>query len=113
MADLGKIDERVIRAEFPVWLARDLLFNNPPGQNHKRYEMHTMAKKVKYTNKMLDYLYKMEASSHFYDPKFGRAVAIELDGMIRFVWRADLLTEEAYENVKKQRIGKLKDLVKK
>jgi hypothetical protein len=55
----------------------------------------------------------MEERSHFYDPKFGRAVAIELDGMIRFVWRADLLTEEAYENVKKQRIGKLENLVKK
>lgn len=97
-------DSRIVKAEFDVWLAREMSFNNPPGFNIRRYRKYARGKKVKYTPSMLSYLDRMEQSDH--TGKACRAVAIELGGKIRYVWRSDLLTRKEYDKVQeKQRSG--------
>jgi hypothetical protein len=113
MPDLGKIDERIVSAEFEVRLARDMLFNNPPGQNFKTYSIYTKADKVKYNGKIQQYLYDMERKENHYTSSMGRAVAIKLDGLTRFVWRSDLLSKDEYDAVKREHNEKLRDLGKK
>jgi hypothetical protein len=107
-------DQRVIDSQFDIWLARDLLFNNPPGVNFRRYPKYSKAKKVKYTRVILRYLDKMEKTGEVLDMgDRGRAVAIELGGMLRYVWRVDLLTEAEYDEAKKRQAPKLASLRKK
>jgi len=113
MADLGKIDERIISVEFEVRLAHEMLFNNPPGQNFKTYPMYTKAEKIKYNGKIQQYLYDMERNETHYDPSMGRAVAIKLDGLTRFVWRSDLLSVEEYGKINKDQNARLRNLGKK
>lgn len=97
-------DHRTIKAEFDVWLAREMLFNHPPRQDVRKYPKFYKAKKVKYTKQILRYLDRMEAKE-FEDHRC-RAVAIYLDGMVRYVWRSDLLSQKEYDDVqKKQRHG--------
>lgn len=113
MPDLGKIDERVVSAEFEVRLARDMLFNNPPGQNFKKYAIYSKAEKIKYSGKIQQYLYDMERDEVHYSSSMGRAVAINLDGLTRFVWRSDLLSKDEYDAIKRDHGEKLRNLGKK
>jgi hypothetical protein len=113
MPNLGKIDERLITAEFEVRLARDMLFNNPPGQHYKKYSIYTKASKVKYNGKIQQYLYDMEQNENHYASKIGRAVAIKLDGLTRFVWRSDLLSEDEYNAINRERTAGIRNLGKK
>lgn len=87
-----KRDKRLCDAVFDVWLSRDMTFNSQDG--FIIFAKHTKAKKIKYDYAIELYLDNMENKSVLYDASFGRAVAIELGGMVRYVWRSDVLTEE-------------------
>lgn len=104
-------DDRVVKAEFDVWLARDMFFNNPPGLNIRKYSIYTIAKKVKYTRAILRYLDRMEGKSR--SRGGDHAVAIKLGGKIRYVWRKDLLSKKEYDAIKKKQGAKLGVLRKK
>lgn len=110
----GPQDKRVAKAELDVWLGRDMAFNTPPGQNIKRYSKYTQCKKVEYTSKILDYLDRMEdvlfPVEHDHN---GRACAIKLDGVVRYVWRSDLLNEEEYGREQEKHRSGIRDLRKK
>lgn len=101
------INPEVARATFPVWLSRDMAFNDPQEKVVKKYHKFTKAEKVKYTKKIEQYLSEMEDKPKLFgDTDSGRAVAIKLDGRVRYVWRADVLTEAEYNEVKKRhRVG--------
>ncbi|MBN2258105.1 MAG: hypothetical protein JW704_09800 [Anaerolineaceae bacterium] len=77
-------------------------FNNPPRQNIRTYGRFTPAKKVKYTKGILRYLDEMEEKVIEWNENMGRAVAIQLDGMVRYVWRGDLLSKKEYDEVQKK-----------
>jgi len=103
MPELPPRDPRTIKSEFDVWTSSEMIFNNPPpkgkgGQNLKTYPRFTKAKKVKYNKERLWYLDNMEKRG---DLKGSRAVAIELDGIVRYVWREDVYTEEEFKDAQK------------
>jgi len=106
-------DPRTVNASFDVWLARDLLFNDPVKREIRRYERFTMARKVRYSGKILRYLDRMEDTIGAINEGKGRAVAIKLGGMVRYLWRVDVLTAEEYDEVKKGQGAKLRDFRKK
>lgn len=93
-------DQRLVESEFNVWLARDMYFNDEPGNNIYKYRKYTKAKKIKYTKLILKYLDKMEMQLENNDN--GRSVAIEMGGKIRYVWRIDLLSEKEYNAAKEE-----------
>lgn len=95
-------DSRTIKAEFDVWLSRELIFNQPPRYNIKKYPKFYKAKKIKYTSNILKYLDRMESKN--FNGRY-RAVAIYLDGMVRYVWRNDLLSRKEYDEIQKEGIG--------
>lgn len=106
--------QAVIKARIKVRLARDMDFNNPPGRNIKRYVKYTQAEKVPYNSAIMAYLNSMEDSLFSEYKESGvRAVAIFLDGMIRYVWRSDLLTEEEFENGRKARASSVAKVLSK
>jgi hypothetical protein len=98
-------DSRTIQAEFDVWLSRELIFNRPPGYNIKKYPKFYKAKKIKYTGSVLKYLDRMENKGL---GDRGRAVAIFLDGMIRYVWRSDVLSRKEYDEIQRNGMGVLR-----
>ena len=104
-------DSRIEKAEFEVWLAREMCFNNPPGLNIRTYGRYTKAKKVKYTPKMMRYLDNMERTDV---RNVGcNAVVIELGGKLRYVWRSDLFTRKEYDEIQKEQRSRLGALRKK
>ena len=108
-------DQKVIDAVFDVWLSRDMQFNNSGGI--KRYPRNTKAQKVKYTKKILRYLDNMEANAESSSncitvEESGRAVSIKLDGKVRYVWRADVLTEREWHEKRASQKEKLEMLRK-
>lgn len=107
-----KRDSRIVKASFDVWLSRSMLFNNPPGRNIKRYRQYTKAEKVKYTKKIEMYLDKMESDWFKREHENRTAVAIKLDGIIRYVWREDLLSEKQYDEIKEKHQAGLRILCK-
>ena len=99
-------DSKIIKAQFPVWIARDMVFNNPPGRNEKKYIKYTEAMKVKYNKEILLYLDMKEEKSLGKKCDTDRAVAIKLDRRVRYVWRSDILTKSEYDEIKeKQKTG--------
>ena len=99
-------DPRTIKAKFDVWLARDMLFRDPKSKQVKRFEKHTKAFKIRYDTRILRYLDRMENHYGEDSAEMGRAVAINLDGMIRYVWRKDVLTEAEYNEARKRQRSK-------
>jgi len=97
-------DSRIVAAEFDVYLSRDLRFNDPEKREIGTYSEHTRARKVRYTSEMLRKLDRMEDRRMFTDPQDPsvRAVAIHLDGRLRYVWRTDLLTEKEFDGVQRE-----------
>jgi hypothetical protein len=62
---------------------------------------YTECEKVPYDHKIKRYLQGMEQKG-FNRPGSGpAAVCVKLKGMLRYVWRTDVLTEEEYEDHKK------------
>lgn len=92
MNNFPRRDKCLCDAVFDVWLSKDMTFNSQNG--FIVFAKHTKAKKIKYDYAIESYLDNMENKSVLYDASFGRAVAIELGGMVRYVWRSDVLTEE-------------------
>lgn len=105
-------DSRLVKASFDVWLSRSMIFNNPPGMNLKTYKKYTKTKKVKYTRKIEMYLDKMENNWFKCEHENRTAVAIKLDGIIRYVWREDLLSEKEYDEIRKKHQDGLRILCK-
>jgi len=110
---MSKRDPRVIKSSFDVWLARDMDFNNLPGRNIKTYRRFTKATKIKYTNKICSYLDKMEYKQSRMAGENKVAVAIKLDGTIRYVWRCDVLTEKEYNEIQNSQKDNIRNLCKK
>jgi len=97
-------NEKLVKAEFDVWLSRDMSFNNPPGRHIHTYHKYVKAKKVKYTKKIQKCLDRMESKR---GTGRGRAVAIKLGGNIRYVWRSDLLSKKEYNEIQEEQRSKL------
>lgn len=115
MAEIPPRDPRVVDAVFDVWTNRQMIFNNPSkrgGQNLKTYQPLTKAKKVKYTGVILKYLDSMEKKSDMGFER-GRAVAIELDGIVRYVWRDDLYTKAELDESQRSKKAGLRALCSK
>lgn len=91
--------EKMVKASIDVWLADDMLFNNPPGMNIKKYKRFTKAVKIPYKREHIFWLDRMELAieSRMHKEDI-RAVAILLDGKVRYVWRDDVLNKEEYTN---------------
>ncbi len=109
-------DEAVIKADFILYLSREMLFNNPPGHNINRYRKHHKCQKVRYSSKVLSILNRMEdleGSKYQCSGGKDRAVAIKLGEIVRYVWRSDVLTEAEYDQRVKQDRRKLSSLRKK
>lgn len=89
--------DSIIKSKLQLYLANDMLFNNPPGYNAKSYRAGTKCEKVIYNSYILRYLNNMEdhPNSKYVSGKT-RAVAVSLDGMVRYMWRDDVLTEAEY-----------------
>ena len=109
MSEFPERDPRTIKAVFNVWLSRDMLFNNPhpgkPGSNTKKYKKYTKAEKVKYSNEIIRRLNDWE-EKYFEESGGDRCVAIRLDGIVRYMWRRDVLTEAEYGRIQeKQKAG--------
>lgn len=103
---LPEHNPKTIKAVFDVWLSREMVFNNPTGRNLKKYPKYYKSGKIKYTKRILSYLYNMEDAEYDDHPDQGRAVAIKIDGLIRYVWRSDVLIKKEYDEIqKKQRAG--------
>jgi hypothetical protein len=110
-------DPRLVEAVFYVWLSKEMIFNNP-GKGVKRYPKNTKAEKVKYNKKILRYLDRMEEkvdsvirADGVSIEDLGRAVAIKMDGLVRYVWRSDLMTEREFDEkrtAQKKKLGMLR-----
>jgi len=113
MPEFPERDPRTIKSEFDVWLRHSMIYNNPPpegksGQNLKTYPALTKAKKVKYKKTILHYLDEMESKDDVLSIRKheGRAVAVELDGIVRYMWRDDIYTKrELDESQASKRAG--------
>ena len=106
MTEFPPIDPRTIKSEFDVWTSKEMIFNNPSpkgsgGQNLKTYPRFTKAKKVKYDKVRMRYLNDMEKRGNLAGVVCGRAVAIEMDGIVRYVWREDVYTEDEFKEAQK------------
>jgi len=99
------------KAKFPLWTAVPLTFRDPVKRDFKTYPKYTKCEKVVYTSMIEGYLDSFE-DRHADACRGGRAVAIKLDGRVRYLWRYEVLTEAEYNEVQKKQRSKL-DLLRK
>lgn len=99
-----------------LWTSRDMTYNNPIATKKRSkgfyvIKKHTECCKATYTSEVKARLRKMENEVN---RRAGdRPVAVLLDGLVRYMWRSDVLTEEEYAEVRKVARDKLKLLRKK
>jgi len=88
--------KKISEAVFPVWLAKKMLFNQPDKRRVIEYRMYTECLKVKYTPAILKYLDKMEKIAGDIKAE-DTAIAISLNGMVRYVWRSDVFVKSEFD----------------
>lgn len=85
----------VEKIKVDLWLARDLSFRI--DKEIVVVPRFTKCYKPKYTNKIKKYLQWMEGHPIFRRKSDARAICIHLEGMLRYVWRDDVLTKKEYQ----------------
>lgn len=86
----------VDKARIELWTSRDMLFSINKKRGISVIPKYTKCEKVPYTHKIKDYLQSMEEHSFSRPTDKPKAVCVKLEGMIRFVWRTDVLTEKEH-----------------
>lgn len=96
-ANLSKTD----LAKLDLYTAKDMTFVIRKGEDARTIPRFTPCKKPKYTREIKDYLVNMEEKHPFRPKDAPFAVCVELEGMLRYVWRTDVLTQKEYDEARK------------
>jgi len=105
--NLSKVDKQ----KLDLWTAHEMSFM--VDGTIRIIPRFTPCTKPVYTRKIRDYLDKMEQESHTRPEGNPKGVAIKLKGMIRYVWRTDVLTKEEYDAAREKQRAAIGALGKK
>jgi hypothetical protein len=94
---LSKVD----KARIELWTAHDLTFVISKEKGVGTIPRFTPCVKPVYTHKIKDYLFNMEEKG-INRPPGVKAVCVKLEGMLRYLWRTDVLTKQEYEEVRRK-----------
>lgn len=97
----------VDKAEIDLWTSKDLWFVD--NGCLKKILPYTECQKIKYNSKIKQYLEVMEEKN----TSSGTAVAVKLDGKVRYVWRSDLLNRKQFDEIRKKQRSRLRVFSKK
>lgn len=97
-AKLTKTDKTRIE----LWTAHDMVFVLDKERGQGTIPRFTACVKPVYTNKIKAYLANMERQGFGRPDDRTRAVAVKLEGQLRYVWRTDVLTKEEYDAAKEK-----------
>ena len=103
MTTLSDIDKQKI----DLWTAHDMTFVLSREKGIGTIPQFTPCVKPPYTKKIRGYLDKMEESGFGRSDGRPKAVAVKLEGMLRYVWRTDVLTREEYDVHRKKKLTSL------
>ena len=108
-AELSKTD----LARIELWTAEDMTFVVSRETGIRVIPRFTKCVKPKYTHEIKRYLMNMERTTMFRPEGNPPAVCVQLAGMLRYVWRTDVLTESEYDAVRETEKASLRVLRKK
>jgi len=91
---------KVDKAKIDLWTAHDMDFMISKKRGVGTIPRFTSCVKPPYTSKIKEYLKWMEEKSMVRPDGNPKAVCVQLEGILRYLWRTDVLTREEYEKVK-------------
>jgi hypothetical protein len=97
---------KVDKARIKLWTAHDMSFVISREKGIGTIPKFTPCEKISYDLKIKAYLDHMEAKSDWRPSSNPKAVCVKLMGVIRYVWRTDVLTEAEYDEVKRKERSK-------
>lgn len=93
---------QVDKMRIDLWTAHDMTFVISRKKGIGTIPRFTPCVKIPYTNKIKRHLQQMEERNKALHVSGSKAVCVKLLGMLRYVWRTDVLTKEEYEKVKEK-----------
>jgi len=91
------------KAKIELRTAHELTFRLDKRRGICTIPAYTKCYKPRYDRKIKAYLVRMEAVSSYRPPENPPAVCVFLEGMLRYVWRTDVLTEKEYDVIRKEK----------
>jgi len=105
MGDRGTRDAavqaKIEKARIELWTARDMVFVLDRKRGIQTIPRFTKCGKPPYTKKIKTYLKNFEEKS-MTRPDGVSAVCVKLEGMLRYIWRTDVLTRQEYVKIKEE-----------
>jgi hypothetical protein len=98
---MSKILTEVDKLSIDLWTARDMLFMINKSKGVGFIPRFTECYKPVYNHSIKDYLNNMEAKGFNRPGSNPNAVCVKLEGMLRYVWRTDVLTKDEYDERRK------------